>query len=89
MAKVRVYVNTGCLKCSVVTDLMVSVGPMIFCMKCFFLEFKTLFKKPACTMCVHESKRYIECVECVEEVDSKSKVYRFWLKRYSKMVKEQ
>ncbi len=39
MAKVYVYHNTNCLCCNKCEEVMVKIGPMVFCNDCFKMEF--------------------------------------------------
>jgi hypothetical protein len=43
MARIHAYHNARCLKCKECTQVMLRVGPMIFCNECFISEFGELY----------------------------------------------
>lgn len=72
MAKAAYIYNSKCLRCSNLEQKMIKIGPMIFCSKCFEIEF---IETGSCN-----TKTF--------EVKSTSKEYQDWLKVYKKYIKD-
>lgn len=71
MARITNYHNASCLCCGTTNKDMISVGPMVFCNRCYRYEFT--------------KKEIVVSGDFACTIDSKCKEYVYWLNKYKKL----